>query len=71
MEDKTMTTQEKQNNRYKFRTRAFALVVVTMLAGAVLAWFDKASGFSVIAGGVFTFAGLVFGADYFSKVETD
>lgn len=69
--EEVMTTRDKQTNRYKFRSRAFMLVVATMVAGAILAWFDKAGGFAAIAAGVFTFAGLVFGADYFSKVETD
>ena len=66
-----MNLSEKQNNRLKFRTKSFYLVFLTMIIGAILAFLGKSEGFAAIAAGVMTFAGLVFGSDYFSKVETD
>lgn len=63
----------KQNNRAKFRERAFWLVVATMVVGAGLAFsgVTTASTFGTVAVGVMTFAGAVFAADYATKVETD
>ena len=65
-----MTVEQKQSNRYKFRVKAFYLVVATMLIGAGLA-VAGTSGFEAIAIGVFGFAGAVFAADYATKVSMD
>jgi hypothetical protein len=61
-----MDQNQKQQNRYKFRLYAFLLVVATLILGATLSYYGKADSFGAIAVGVMTFAGAVFGADYFS-----
>lgn len=66
-----MDLETKQNNRYKFRLYSIALVFATLVSGVVLTYLEKSTGFAGIAAGVFTFAGIVFGADYFSKPTGD
>jgi len=72
-EEKQSTLEDKRNLRAKFRSRAFWLVVATMIMGAGLAFSGVATAgtFGAVAVGVMTFAGAVFAADYATKVEHD
>lgn len=58
-----------KNTRYFFRMLSFILVVVTFIVSVILAWYDKVSSFTAIAASIITYAGLVFGAEYFDEKD--
>lgn len=58
-----------KNTRYFFRMLSFILVVVTLIISVILAWYDKVSSFTAIAASIITYAGLVFGAEYFDEKD--
>jgi len=64
-----MTTEEKDNNRLKFKWVSVWLVVGSLVAGVALAVNGTVDGFAGIASGVMVFAGAVFAVDYSTNPE--
>lgn len=58
-----------KNTRYFFRILSFILVIATFIVSVILAWYDKVSSFTAIAASIITYAGLVFGAEYFDEKD--
>ena len=61
-----MTIDEKDKARLIFKYISIFLVILVLIGGIILASLGKAEGFIGIAGPICTFAGAVFGIDYFS-----
>lgn len=62
-----MTIDEKDNWRLRFKMLSIGLVFGVLVGGIILALNDRVSGFAGIAGAVCTFAGAVFGIDYYTS----
>ena len=62
-----MTLEEKDKYRVRFKIASILMVFGVLIGGIILAYFDSISGFAGIAGSVCTFAGVVFGMDYYTS----